>query len=78
MATLDTIEAQLDALDEKLDALEVLIESERSITQVCTVCSGAGFIVEVSDVGQSQQEVEVECWKCSGATKINWGVQEAL
>ena len=78
MATLDTIEAQLDALDEKLDALEVLIESERSLSQVCTVCLGAGFLVEVTDVGQGQQETEVECWKCSGSTKINWGVQEAL
>ena len=78
MATLESIEEKLDVIEEKLDVIEAAIESERNLSQVCTVCSGAGFLVEVTDVGSAQQEVEVECWKCSGTTKIIFGVQEAL
>ena len=78
MATLDTIEAQLDTITAKIDALEVKIEAERELAQICTICFGTGVILEITDVGQGQEETEVECWKCSGATKISWGVQEAL
>ena len=75
MADFDSIEAQLDALDAKLDALEVKVEAERSLSRVCTTCSGVGYLINYND---AREETQVTCPLCGGAEKNDWGFQEAL